>query len=102
MESAHASLKRLRTDYVDLYQAHRYDSTVPLEETMTAFADLVRAGKVLYIGVSEWRAEESAPGAAPPGGPRGPPITNHPPHSMLWRGLHGDGGRAAPPGGGGP
>src|SRR3954452_21424612 len=57
MESCHASLKRLQTDYVDLYQAHRYDSTVPLEETMTAFADLVRAGKALYIGVSEWRAD---------------------------------------------
>ena len=51
-ESCHASLRRLQTDYVDLYQAHRYDPTVPLEETMTAFADLVRAGKVLYIGVS--------------------------------------------------
>ena len=64
IESCHASLDRLQTDYVDLYQAHRYDSTVPLEETMTAFADLVRAGKVLYIGVSEWRAEEIAAGAA--------------------------------------
>src|ERR671913_2127821 len=63
-ESCHASLERLQTDYVDLYQAHRYDETVPLEETMTAFADLVRAGKVLYIGVSEWRAEEIAAGAA--------------------------------------
>ena len=55
-ESCHASLKRLQTDYVDLYQAHRYDETVPLEETMTAFADLVRQGKALYIGVSEWTA----------------------------------------------
>src|SRR3954470_15573958 len=64
VESCHASLERLQTDYVDLYQAHRYDSTVPLEETMTAFADLVRAGKALYIGVSEWRAEEIAAGAA--------------------------------------
>src|SRR5690606_26172705 len=44
MESAHASLKRLGTDYIDLYQAHRFDHTVPLEETMTAFADLVRQG----------------------------------------------------------
>src|ERR1700754_4971971 len=50
IESCPASLKRLQTDYVDLYQAHRYDSTTPLEETMTAFADLVRAGKVLYLG----------------------------------------------------
>src|ERR1700735_1086258 len=55
-ESAHASLRRLQTDYVDLYQAHRYDHSTPLEETMRAFDDLVRQGKVLYIGVSEWRA----------------------------------------------
>ena len=58
MESAHASLRRLQTDYVDLYQAHRYDHETPLEETLRAFDDLVRQGKVLYIGVSEWRAEE--------------------------------------------
>jgi len=64
MESANASLKRLQTDYVDLYQAHRWDETVPLEETMTAFADLVRQGKVLYLGVSEWTAEQIARGAA--------------------------------------
>src|SRR6187397_2235431 len=57
-ESAHASLRRLQTDYIDLYQAHRYDYETPLEETMEAFADVVRAGKALYIGVSEWRAEE--------------------------------------------
>ena len=58
MESAHASLRRLQTDYLDLYQAHRYDHATPLEETVRAFDDLVRQGKVLYIGVSEWRAEE--------------------------------------------
>src|SRR5919107_3973392 len=58
IESCHASLRRLQTDYVDLYQAHRYDPTVPLEETMTAFADLVRQGKVLYFGVSEWTANQ--------------------------------------------
>ena len=50
-----SSLRRLQTDYVDLYQAHRYDHETPLEETMRAFDDLVRQGKVLYIGVSEWR-----------------------------------------------
>src|SRR5258708_25037046 len=60
IESANASLRRLRTDYVDLYQAHRYDHETPLEETMRAFEDLVRQGKALYIGVSEWRAEEIA------------------------------------------
>src|SRR4029453_12539533 len=57
-ESIDGSLRRLRTDYVDLYQAHRYDHGTPLEETMLAFADGVLAGKALYIGVSEWRAEE--------------------------------------------
>jgi len=52
------SLRRLGTDYVDLYQAHRYEYATPLEETMQAFADIVRAGKALYIGVSEWTAGE--------------------------------------------
>src|SRR3954454_2981854 len=58
VESIEGSLRRLRTDYVDLYQAHRYDFETPLEETMLAFADLVRAGKVLYVGISEWTAEQ--------------------------------------------
>src|SRR5829696_7089717 len=58
IESCHNSLRRLQIDYIDLYQAHRYDDSVPLEETMLAFADLVRAGKVLYIGVSEWTADQ--------------------------------------------
>jgi aryl-alcohol dehydrogenase-like predicted oxidoreductase len=85
VESCHASLKRLQTDYVDLYQAHRYDATVPLEETMTAFADLVRAGKVLYIGVSEWNAEEIAAGAALARELNIQLISNQPQYSMLWR-----------------
>jgi aryl-alcohol dehydrogenase-like predicted oxidoreductase len=85
IESCHASLKRLQTDYVDLYQAHRYDSTVPLEETMTAFADLVRAGKALYIGVSEWRADEIAAGAALARDLGIQLISNQPQYSMLWR-----------------
>ena len=84
-ESCNASLRRLQTDYVDLYQAHRYDETVPLEETMTAFADLVRAGKVLYIGVSEWRAEEIAAGAALARDLGIQLISNQPQYSMLWR-----------------
>src|SRR4028119_796298 len=58
MESINGSLQRLQTDYVDLYQAHRYDTETPLEETMQAFADVVRQGKALYIGVSEWTAEQ--------------------------------------------
>jgi aryl-alcohol dehydrogenase-like predicted oxidoreductase len=84
-ESCHASLRRLQTDYVDLYQAHRYDETVPLEETMSAFADLVRAGKVLYIGVSEWRAEEIQAGAALARELGIQLISNQPQYSMLWR-----------------
>ena len=84
-ESCHASLRRLQTDYVDLYQAHRYDPTVPLEETMTAFADLVRAGKVLYIGVSEWNADEIAAGAALARDLGVQLISNQPQYSMLWR-----------------
>jgi aryl-alcohol dehydrogenase-like predicted oxidoreductase len=56
MESCHASLRRLRTDYVDLYQCHRFDDETPLEETLRALDDLVRRGKALYVGVSEWTA----------------------------------------------
>jgi aryl-alcohol dehydrogenase-like predicted oxidoreductase len=58
MKSIEGSLRRLRTDHVDLYQAHRYDHETPLEETMQAFADVVHSGKAHYIGVSEWRASE--------------------------------------------
>jgi len=87
IESCHASLRRLQTDYVDLYQAHRYDPTVPLEETMTAFADLVRAGKVLYVGVSEWNAEEITAGAALARELGVQLISNQPQYSMLWRVL---------------
>ena len=58
MESCHASLRRLQTDHIDLYQAHRYDYETPLEETLRAFDDLVRQGKVMYVGVSEWNAKQ--------------------------------------------
>ncbi|ASR34860.1 aldo/keto reductase [Prauserella marina] len=85
VESANASLKRLGTDYVDLYQAHRFDHTVPLEETMLAFSDLVRQGKVLYIGVSEWNAEQISRGAALARELRVPFISNQPQYNMLWR-----------------
>jgi aryl-alcohol dehydrogenase-like predicted oxidoreductase len=57
-DGVHGSLRRLQTDYIDVYQAHRYDRFTPLEETMQAFADLVHAGDVNYIGVSEWTAEQ--------------------------------------------
>jgi aryl-alcohol dehydrogenase-like predicted oxidoreductase len=86
MESANASLRRLQTDYVDLYQAHRFDRHTPLEETMRAFDDLVRQGKVLYIGVSEWRAEEIAAAlriADEMGLDR--IISNQPQYNMIWR-----------------
>ena len=63
-ESINGSLQRLETDYVDLYQAHRYDYETPLEETMQAFADVVRAGKALYIGASEWTPEQLRAGHA--------------------------------------
>jgi aryl-alcohol dehydrogenase-like predicted oxidoreductase len=86
MESAHASLRRLGTDYLDLYQAHRYDHATPLEETMRAFDDLVRQGKVLYLGVSEWRAEEIAD-ALRIAGQMGLDriVSNQPQYNMIWR-----------------
>ena len=85
-ESIHASLRRLQTDYLDLYQAHRYDYETPLEETLRAFDDLVRAGKVLYIGVSEWRADEIA-AALTIAGELGLDriVSNQPQYNMLWR-----------------
>ena len=58
MEQCHASLRRLRTDYIDLYQCHRFDPETPLEETVRAMDDLIRQGKVLYWGFSEWSAEQ--------------------------------------------
>jgi aryl-alcohol dehydrogenase-like predicted oxidoreductase len=85
-ESIHASLRRLKTDYVDLYQAHRFDHETPLEETLKTFDDLVRQGKVLYIGVSEWRAEEISRAleiADQMGFDR--IVSNQPQYSMLWR-----------------
>jgi aryl-alcohol dehydrogenase-like predicted oxidoreductase len=85
IESANASLQRLQTDYVDLYQAHRFDESVPLEETFLAFADLVRAGKVLYIGVSEWNADQIRRGAELARELKVPFISNQPQYSMLWR-----------------
>jgi aryl-alcohol dehydrogenase-like predicted oxidoreductase len=85
MESVDGSLRRLQTDYVDLYQAHRYDYHTPLEETMTAFADIVRAGKALYIGVSEWRAEEIRGAHALARELRVPLVSSQPQYSMLWR-----------------
>ena len=85
IESANNSLSRLQTDHIDLYQAHRFDRSTPLEETFLAFADLVRQGKVLYIGVSEWTADEITRGAALARELNVPFVSNQPQYSMLWR-----------------
>ena len=85
MESINGSLRRLGTDYIDLYQAHRYDYETPLEETMQAFADIVRAGKALYIGVSEWTPDEIRAGARLAKELGIGLISNQPQYSMLWR-----------------
>lgn len=84
-ESIDASLRRLRTDYVDLYQAHRFDTETPLEETMQAFAQVVRQGKALYIGVSEWTADQIRQGHALARELGIQLISSQPQYSMLWR-----------------
>lgn len=85
MESINGSLKRLQTEYVDLYQAHRYDVETPLEETMQAFADIVRQGKALYIGVSEWNAEQIRAGHKLSKELGFQLISSQPQYSALWR-----------------
>jgi aryl-alcohol dehydrogenase-like predicted oxidoreductase len=86
IEACHASLERLGTDYLDVYQAHRYDVETPLEETLRAFDDLVRQGKVLYVGVSEWTAAQIADAlriADDLGLDR--IVSNQPQYNLLWR-----------------
>jgi aryl-alcohol dehydrogenase-like predicted oxidoreductase len=90
MESINGSLSRLQTEYVDLYQAHRYDTETPLEETMQAFADVVRAGKALYIGVSEWTADQIRAGHALAQELGFQLISSQPQYSMLWRVIEGE------------
>jgi aryl-alcohol dehydrogenase-like predicted oxidoreductase len=85
MEGIDASLRRLQMDYVDLYQAHRYDTETPLEETMQAFADIVRAGKAFYIGVSEWTAEQIREAKALADELGVSLVSNQPQYSALWR-----------------
>jgi aryl-alcohol dehydrogenase-like predicted oxidoreductase len=85
LESINGSLRRLRTDYVDLYQAHRFDTETPLKETMTAFADVVRQGKALYIGVSEWTADQLRAGHALAQDLKIELVSSQPQYSMLWR-----------------
>jgi aryl-alcohol dehydrogenase-like predicted oxidoreductase len=89
LESINGSLRRLGTDYVDLYQAHRFDYETPLEETFQAFADVVRQGKALYIGVSEWTAEQLREGHALAKSYGVQLISNQPQYSALWRVIEG-------------
>ena len=85
LDSIDGSLRRLQTDYVDIYWAHQYDVETPLEETMEAFYDIVRAGKARYIGVSEWRAEDIRAAHRLARELHIPLIANQPQYSMLWR-----------------
>ena len=78
-----ASLKRLRVDYVDLYQCHRYDTATPIDETMNALSDVVRQGKARYIGFSEWTARQIEGAFAVAGAERF--VSSQPQYSMLWR-----------------
>ncbi|HEY1134424.1 MAG TPA: aldo/keto reductase family protein [Nocardioides sp.] len=84
-EGIDGSLRRLGTDYVDLYQAHRYDAFTPLEETMAAFADVVHSGKAHYIGVSEWTADQIRAAHALAAELRIPLVSSQPQYSALWR-----------------
>jgi aryl-alcohol dehydrogenase-like predicted oxidoreductase len=85
LESINGSLRRLGTDYVDVYQAHRYDYETPLEETMEAFADVVHSGKAHYIGVSEWRAEEIRAAHTLARDLHVSLVSNQPQYNLLWR-----------------
>src|SRR3954471_5007668 len=78
-----ASLRRLRTDFVDLYQCHRYDDNTPLEETMSALGEVVEAGKTRWIGFSEWPVERIEQALAMPGVPKF--VSSQPQYSMVWR-----------------
>src|SRR5450830_444661 len=89
LESIDGSLRRLQTDYVDVYQAHRFDYETPLEETMQAFADVVRAGKALYIGVSEWSSDQIRAAHAFARELGFGLISSQPQYSMLWRVIGG-------------
>jgi aryl-alcohol dehydrogenase-like predicted oxidoreductase len=90
MESIDNSLRRLQTDRVDVYQAHRFDRFTPLEETMEAFADVVHAGKAHYIGVSEWTADQIRRAHALARELHVPLVSNQPQYSALWRVIEGE------------
>ena len=87
-KQSEASLKRLRTDYVDLYQCHRFDAHTPLEETMEALTELVRAGKTRYIGFSEWPPKQIHLAITMPGVEKF--VSSQPEYSMLWRKSEGE------------
>jgi aryl-alcohol dehydrogenase-like predicted oxidoreductase len=86
-ESINASLRRLKTNYIDVYQAHRFDRDTPLEETMTAFADVVRSGKALYIGVSQWSPDQLRAGHDLARELRIPFVSNQPRYNALDRAI---------------
>lgn len=89
-DGIHGSLRRLKVDYVDVYQAHRFDYETPLEETMRAFGDLVRQGKVMYVGVSEWTAEQIREGHRWATELGFSLVSNQPQYSALWRVIEGE------------
>lgn len=90
-EQCHASLKRLQQDYVDLYQCHRFDVEVPMYEIVRAMDDLIRQGKILYWGVSEWRAEQIEDAVQTALSMNAmPPVSNQPQYNMLVRGIEKD------------
>src|SRR5918993_2565960 len=90
MEQCHASLRRLRTDYIDLYQCHRHDPETPLEETVRAMDDLIRQGKVLYWGFSEWTAEQIGECLRICGSAYYRPKSSQPQYSAIHRGPERD------------
>ncbi len=90
MESIENSLRRLQTDHVDVYQAHRFDVSTPLEETMEALADVVHSGKARYIGVSEWTSDQIRRGHALARELRVPMVSNQPQYSAIWRIIEGE------------
>jgi aryl-alcohol dehydrogenase-like predicted oxidoreductase len=85
IESAHGSLRRLKTDYIDVYQAHRFDSETPVEEVLRAFDDLTQQGKILYSGLSEWPVEKLAEAVQVSRGLGRPLVSNQVEYSMIWR-----------------
>ena len=91
MESCEKSLRRLRTEYIDLYQCHRYDEDTPLDETLRALDDLVRQGKVLYSGISEWQADQ-VKAAVDYADSHGLDriVSSQPQYNMIWRVIEKD------------